>query len=142
MICIEHVTVEYEKGIKALDDFSLMIKPGELIVLCGKSGCGKTTATRLINGLIPHFYQAELSGDVTINCVNTRDMEISEIAKSVGSVFQNPKSQFFNINTTAELAFGCENRGWDKNIILERMHDSVEAFGIQNLVNQIGRAHV
>ena len=44
MICIEHVTVEYEKGIKALDDFSLMIKPGELIVLCGKSGCGKTTA--------------------------------------------------------------------------------------------------
>ena len=136
MICIEHVTVEYEKGIKALDDFSLMIKPGELIVLCGKSGCGKTTATRLINGLIPHFYQAELSGDVTINCVNTRDMEISEIAKSVGSVFQNPKSQFFNINTTAELAFGCENRGWDKNIILERMHDSVEAFGIQNLVNR------
>ena len=59
MICIEHVTVEYEKGIKALDDFSLMIKPGELIVLCGKSGCGKTTATRLINGLIPHFYQAD-----------------------------------------------------------------------------------
>ena len=108
MISIEHVTVEYEKGIKALDDFSLMIKPGELIVLCGKSGCGKTTATRLINGLIPHFYQAEMFGKVVINDDDTKDMEISEIAEHVGSVFQNPKSQFFNINTTAELAFGCE----------------------------------
>lgn len=106
MICIEHVTVEYEKGIKALDDFSLIVKPGELIVLCGKSGCGKTTATRLVNGLIPHFYQAELFGKVAINGVDIKDMEISEIAKNVGSVFQNPKSQFFNINTTAELAFG------------------------------------
>ena len=136
MISIEHVTVEYEKGIKALDDFSLMIKPGELIVLCGKSGCGKTTATRLVNGLIPHFYQAELFGKVVINGVDIKDMEISEIAKNVGSVFQNPKSQFFNINTTAELAFGCENRGWNKTEIFERMHDSVEAFGIQRLVNR------
>ena len=136
MISIEHVTVEYEKGIKALDDFSLMIKPGELIVLCGKSGCGKTTATRLINGLIPHFYQAEMFGKVVINDDDTKDMEISEIAEHVGSVFQNPKSQFFNINTTAELAFGCENRGWDKNTIFKKMHDSVEAFGIQRLVNR------
>lgn len=136
MIHIEHVSVEYEKGIKALDDFSLTVKPGELIVLCGKSGCGKTTATRLINGLIPHFYQAELFGDIVINGVNTKNMEISQIAESVGSVFQNPKSQFFNINTTAELAFGCENRGWDKNKIFEKMHESVQAFGIQRLINR------
>ena len=85
MISIEHVTVEYEKGIKALDDFSLMIKPGELIVLGGKSAGGKPTAPRLINGLIPHFYQAEMFGKVVINDDDTKDMEISEIAEHVGS---------------------------------------------------------
>lgn len=65
------------------------------MVLTGESGCGKTCVTRLINTLIPHFYEGELTGEVTIDGVNTASVQPHEIADKIGSVFQNPRSQFF-----------------------------------------------
>lgn len=64
-------------------------------MLCGASGCGKTTITRLINGLIPHFYEGEYSGNVSVYGMNVQSEELYNISKKVGSVFQNPRSQFF-----------------------------------------------
>ena len=104
MIEIKSVSLDY--GVKDLD---LTIKKGEFLLLCGRSGCGKTTVTRLINGLIPEFYPAEMTGDVFVDGERVRDMPMYRIAERVGSVFQNPRTQFFNVDTDSEIAFGIEN---------------------------------
>lgn len=73
MIEIKNVTFHYSGLDQAgLSDFNLSVTDGECILLCGASGCGKTTVTRLINGLIPHFFKGELTGDV---CVNGLDLK-------------------------------------------------------------------
>lgn len=116
MIKFENVSVTIQ-GKKILSDINLEIQDGEFVLICGDSGCGKTTMTRLINGLIPHFIK-----DVTLEgCVTVADKEMSktpmyEIAELVGSVFQNPKTQFFHTNSNAEMAFGMENRVSNRNI--------------------------
>ena len=94
---------------------------GECVLLCGESGSGKTTITRLINGLIPHFYEGELEGIAMVNGLNVTEAELYETAKLVGSVFQNPRSQFFCVDTTSELAFGYENMGMPENEVLARV---------------------
>ena len=94
----------------SINGLDLTIQNGEFVVLTGGSGSGKTTITRLINGLIPHYYNGNLNGEVLINGKSVPDTPIFETAKKVGSVFQNPRSQFFNVNTTDEIAFAAENQ--------------------------------
>lgn len=109
-IQFENVSYRYEgMSEDCLCNVSLTIRPGEFIVLTGKSGCGKTTMTRLINGLAPHFYQGTLEGKITLGGWDLSDLQSFEISGQVGSVFQDPRSQFFTTNSTDELAFGCEN---------------------------------
>ena len=117
MIRFDNVSFHYggERGTgEGVDNIGLTISDGEVVVLCGSSGCGKTTVTRLVNGLAPHFYTGELEGSVWINDLCVSEAPLSETSKVVGSVFQNPKSQFFNIDTTGELVFGCENQGMSR----------------------------
>lgn len=105
MIKLKNVSVKYHGGDYALKNINLEIDEGKCLVLIGKSGCGKTSITRLINGLIPNYYGADLEGEVRINKLDLRKADLSTISKYVGSVFQNPKSQFFTTNTTSELVF-------------------------------------
>ena len=107
-----------------------------MVVLCGRSGCGKTTVTRLVNGLIPHFCEGDLWGEVSVGGIDPSVVPITETAACVGSVFQNPRSQFFNVDTTSELAFACENMGWDVRRIDSALEDAVERFGLQPLLNR------
>lgn len=96
MIEIKNVDFRYKGSEEAgLHDVSLSIKDGETVLLCGASGCGKTTITRLINGLIPHYYKGELSGSVTVSDRDIAQTELYDLASVVGTVFQNPRSQFF-----------------------------------------------
>ena len=118
MIQLENVNFTYNNSDKgALKDVSITIGSGECVLLCGESGCGKTTITRMLNGLIPHFYEGEMHGKVTV-C----GMDVYNISQKVGSVFQNPRSQFFCMDTTSEIAFGCENLGLPEKEIRERMN--------------------
>ena len=103
---------------KALENISLSIKKGECVLLCGKSGCGKTTFSRLLNGLTPFFFQGELSGECITAGLRAGKATIEEYVPVVGSVFQNPKTQYFNVNTTDEIAFPCENMGMTSEEIL------------------------
>ena len=96
----------------ALQDFNLRLVPGEFVVLAGPSGCGKTTATRLFNGLIPHFFPGALTGQVSVFGAAPAAQPMWATAGKVGSVFQNPRSQFFTTDPVSEVAFGCENLGF------------------------------
>jgi ATPase components of various ABC-type transport systems, contain duplicated ATPase len=119
-----------------LQDINLGITTGECILLCGKSGCGKTTLTRVINGLIPDFYNGSLQGECKIAGQDIKKMQSYEIASIVGSVFQNPKTQFFTVNTTTELAFGCENLGIERAEIINRIEKVVEQMQLSDLLNR------
>jgi len=138
MIEINNVSFHYENGADeaGLEDINFHIKRGEVVLLCGESGCGKTTLTRLINGLIPHYFDGELSGEVLIDGKSVIDMPLYETAQYVGSVFQNPRSQFFNVDTNSELAFGCENMGMPVTEIIGRVDNTVEHLKLEALMNR------
>lgn len=138
MLEIKNLNFSYtENTLKPdLKNINLQIKKGEVVLLCGESGCGKTTLTRLINGLIPNFFEGSLDGEIMLNGIPLNDMAVYEIAEIIGSVFQNPKSQFFNVDTNSELIFGCENMGLPIEEIKNRLHEVISTFRIYNLLNK------
>ena len=109
---INNVTHRY-KGAAAnsLDGVSMTIQRSETILLCGASGSGKTSVIRLLNGLISHYYHGNMTGDVTVNGLDIAKTQLYELAGIVGTVFQNPRSQFFSVDTDGEIVFGPENIG-------------------------------
>ncbi|MCA0252681.1 MAG: ABC transporter ATP-binding protein [Actinobacteria bacterium] len=117
----------------ALADFGLSVAPGEFVVLSGPSGCGKTTATRLLNGLIPHFHEGDLTGQVRVFGRDPAQQRIWETAAEVGSVFQNPRSQFFTTDPVSEIAFGCENLGLPAAVTRQRVERALAEFGLEPL---------
>lgn len=136
MIKLENVNVRIQEQ-DILSDINITIDDGEFILICGDSGCGKTTMTKLINGLIPHFVKdVEVSGSVTVSGKNVASTEMYEMAEIVGSVFQNPKTQFFHTNSSAEMAFGLENRGDDLETIRKRVAETVRELDIEKLADR------
>ncbi|HEO7421828.1 TPA: ABC transporter ATP-binding protein [Streptococcus agalactiae] len=117
-------------------NISLSIEEGEFVLLTGESGCGKTTLTRLINGLSPEYYTGDLQGEVEINGEKVGQTSIQSLSKVVGSVFQNPKSQFFNVDSTSEIAFGLENMGVDRMEMLDRIGKVAYALNIHELLDR------
>ena len=106
----------------------------EFVLICGESGCGKTTMTKLINGLIPHFVRdVSVDGTITVCGKNVAEMPMYEIAELVGSVFQNPRTQFFYTNSNVEMAFGLENRGVEPEYIRKRIKNTINELDIEKL---------
>ena len=137
IIDIQNVSFAYPGRENTLENFSLSVEKGECVLLCGESGCGKTTVTRLINGLIPHFTPGcRLEGRVAVGGMDTAKSELYQLAHVVGSVFQNPKSQFFNLDTDSELAFGLENRGEAPVNIRKRLDAATQALHIERLLHR------
>lgn len=137
MIKIENTSFTYDESeAVGLHDISLKIDKGQCIVLTGTSGCGKTTLTRLINGLIPYFYSGTLRGNVSIDGRELKKWSMEALSTKVGSVFQNPRSQFFNLDTTSEIAFGCENLGLSREEIHRRVQKTVDDLGISHLMDR------
>lgn len=133
MIKFENVNVTMQ-GKRILSDINLEIQDGEFVLICGESGCGKTTMTKLINGLIPHFVRdVSVDGTITVCGKNVAEMPMYEIAELVGSVFQNPRTQFFYTNSNAEMAFGLENRGVDPEYIRKRIKNTINELDIEKL---------
>lgn len=137
MISIENVSFGYTENKNMLEHVTLDIPAGECILLCGESGCGKTTVTKLVNGLIPHFTKVgHMEGGVTVADQPVTDLEVYELAKLVGSVFQNPKSQFFHLDTDGELEFGPENQGVAPEEIRRAVERTVTQLGIEPLMGR------
>lgn len=136
-ICFEYGSEEQNiAGRGALHNINLHIPDGQIVLLCGESGCGKTTITRLLNGLIPHFYEGNLTGTICIDGKEINDQPLYETALLSGTVFQNPRSQFFNVDTTSELAFGLENRGMEETQILKKVDKTVQELQLEKLMNR------
>lgn len=137
MIEINNLSFKYKsQSNHSLKDINIKIKKGECILLCGRSGCGKSTLLKLINGIIPEFYDGEISGSVMVNGMNTFTTPIYELSKNVGSVFQNPKTQFYTTNTTDEIAFGLENFGIKREVINKRLIEVEKELKLEHLMNR------
>lgn len=137
MITLDDISFKYENDrIVAIKNININFQKGKVYLLCGKSGCGKTTIIRIINSLIPNFYQGNCYGICKIYDENIENIPMYELSKKVGSVFQNPKSQFYNIDTTSELVFNLENQGVDKKIILKNLEHIIGEFKIEHLLDK------
>ncbi|MEF2229439.1 MAG: ABC transporter ATP-binding protein [Pseudodesulfovibrio sp.] len=137
MIRVQDVSFTYgAHGCSGLAHISLRVPRGECLLLAGGSGSGKTTLTRLVNGLIPAFYGGEMRGRILVRGRDLAHWPKGELSAVVGSVFQNPRSQFFNPDTTSEIAFGCENQGLDRQTIHKRVADAVAMLGIDSLLGK------
>ena len=136
-IVLEDVSYTYPGAERpVLRGVSLEIPQGQCVVVTGASGCGKTTLTRLINGLVPHVYAGEVAGCVMVEGTEVAAWTPDELGVRVGSVFQNPRSQFVNLDVASEIAFGCENLGLPRDEIVARVHEAARALGIADLLDR------
>ena len=137
MIHIQNVSFTYEQAdTPSLKNINLSVKTGECVLLCGKSGCGKTTLIRLLCGMLPDFYNGAFTGSVSVKGIDPVTAPMYEIAKTVGTVFQNPRTQFYTVNTTSEIAFGCENFGMEPKLIRDRVYETADALHINSLLDR------
>ncbi|MCR5195033.1 MAG: ABC transporter ATP-binding protein [Pseudobutyrivibrio sp.] len=136
VIVAEKLSFKYEESVEGIEDIDFSISEGEVVLLTGNSGSGKSTLLKCLNGLIPSITEGELQGDLFIEGDKYSDKKMYQLNKLIGSVFQNPRSQFFTDNTTAELVFPMENYGYTKSDMDERLKDLQEAFGIADLMDR------
>jgi len=127
-ICFKDVSFTYAGAdAPALRDLNLSIRTGEIILMTGPAGSGKTTMCSCINGLIPHFHEGILEGNVTIGAYNTRRVRVGGLASIVGMVFQDPESQLVTNSVADEVAFGPENLGIPREKINKRVREALKA---------------
>ena len=136
MVEIENLSLSYGNSPKVLKDISLSINKGECVLFTGKSGSGKSSIINSINGLAMRYDGASTEGIIKIDNKDIRNLKLYEISMLVSSVFQNPKTHFFNINTTLELLFYLENIGLSKKLMDERLNDMLGLFPINHLLNR------
>jgi energy-coupling factor transporter ATP-binding protein EcfA2 len=138
VIHVKNLTYTYPNAAKpALRDVSLEIERGEFVILTGPSGCGKTTLCRCFNGLIPHFYQGEVAGELHVAGLNVAEHPIHDLASRVGLVFQNPENQLFALSVEKDVAFGLENLGVPREEMLQQVDWALETAGILDLRERV-----
>ena len=111
----------------ALHEINMKIRPGEIVLVTGPAGSGKTTFCSCINGLVPHYHEGELTGQVIVRSYDTRRARIGGLASLVGMVFQDPDSQLVTSSVIDEVAFGPENLGVPRPEINQRVIDALSA---------------
>ncbi|MFA7398658.1 MAG: ABC transporter ATP-binding protein, partial [Candidatus Bathyarchaeia archaeon] len=134
LIDIKNLTYTYPGASKpSVYDVTIKIEKGEFVLITGPSGCGKTTLCRCFNGLIPHFYQGEIKGEVTVAGINTFERHTYEMAKHVGLVFQNPENQLFALSVEKDVAFGLENNAVDREEMRKKVDWALNQTGIYEI---------
>ena len=137
LIAVRDASVRYlSTGQTALRDTGLTVRPGDLMLVSGPSGCGKSTLLRLLNGLIPHSYRAEVTGEVLVGGRPTADRTIRDLSTVVGTMLQDPRKQIVGTSVAAEIAFGPENLGLPRPEIRERIAEVADRLGIAHLLHR------
>lgn len=136
MVEMKNITLSYKTNQEILRDISLTVKKGECILFTGRSGSGKSSLINSINGLSTRYDGASIDGEIRISGKDIKNLELYEISMLVSSVFQNPKTHFFNVNTTLELLFYLENIGLSREEMDKRLSEMLELFPIKHLLNR------
>jgi len=134
VIRFEQVTVTYpERARPTLRDVDLEIPAGELCVVIGATGTGKTTLLGAINGLVPHFTGGELRGRVTVDGRDTRTSPPRELADVVGVVTQDPLAGCVTDTVEEELAYGMEQLAIAPGVMRKRVEETLDLLGLADL---------
>jgi energy-coupling factor transport system ATP-binding protein len=133
-LVVENLSFRYRdrKG-AAIHDMSFSASKGELLLIAGASGCGKTTLIRAINGLIPRSYKGELSGRIMVQGQDTSGMTLARISQTVGTVLQDPERQILGTKVISEVAFGLENMSLPREEIILRAEEALAYLKISHL---------
>jgi len=133
-LVIENLSFQYRtRPEPAIENISFELKPGEMILIAGSSGCGKTTLARCINGLIPRSYRGKREGNVLLHEKDISEMQIADVSQIVGTLLQDPERQIVASNVYNEIAFGPENLGLPREEILARVESALERLKIEYL---------
>ena len=124
------------EDLAALKNVRFSVERGELVVLTGNSGCGKTTLMRAMNGLIPDQYEGELDGRIELLGKSLGEFSSGELARTIGNVFQNPTYQFFTRKAADEVALVGENLGMPREELIERVESAFESMKIAHLAGK------
>lgn len=134
ILVVEDLTFRYrDRTDPAIQDLAFEIRPGELVLVAGASGCGKTTLARCINGLIPRSYKGELKGRILLNGQDVKGLSLARISEMVGTVLQDPERQILGSRVLNEVAFGLENLGLPREEIVRRVDEGIQYLRIQHL---------
>ena len=134
---IRELSFTYEGASRAaLRDVSLTVSPGEIVLLNGRSGCGKTTLIRALAGLVPHFHGGRFEGRVAVGGHDTRRTRPAELAGTVATLFQDPEDQTIFGRVLAEVSFGIENSGAPAGKIEELARAALDEVGAAHLAER------
>jgi len=133
-LVIENLSFRYrDREELAIQNISFRANPGEVLLIAGASGCGKTTLIRCVNGLIPRTYKGELNGRVLLYGENIKDWKLSRISQNIGTVLQDPERQILGTKVLNEVAFGLENLGMPREGIFGRVDEALDFLKISHL---------
>lgn len=140
MLEFKNFTLTYEssggKFKTILEQINLQFEKGSVNVLTGESGCGKTSLIQVINGIIPEITLAKLTGEMNFNGESLLDKDVTTRSQWIATVFQNPKNQFYAVNSLDEIAFGLENRNVPRKEILQSIDHYTKLLGTEKLLNR------
>ena len=133
-LIVENLTFQYiRRSEPAIENIDFSIKPGQVMLIAGSSGCGKTTLMRCINGLIPHSYHGKMSGDIRLFGESVIGLELADISQVVGTLLQDPERQILGSYVLNEVAFGLESLGIPRQEIVPRAEKALDRLGILHL---------
>ena len=130
VLSLGDVSFAYKGASRTVDDVTLSVAAGECVVLCGPSGGGKTTIIRLVNGLAGGYYPGDGGGEVMLAGHPAEKLALWERAELVGSVFQDPSTQFFSSQLAGEIAFTCENLGYGHDRVVELTDAAIDELSL------------
>jgi len=133
-LVIDNLSFRYrDRQGAAIHNLSFTVNAGEVLLIAGASGCGKTTLVRCINGLIPRSYKGEMSGTVLVFGEEVKDWKLSQISQKIGTVLQDPERQILGTKVVNEVAFGLENLGMPREEIYSRVDEALNFLKISHL---------
>ena len=133
-LLVENLSFRYrDRQGTAIRDISFEAHPGEVLLIAGASGCGKTTLIRCINGLIPRSYKGEVTGRILVFGEEVKEWPLSRISQNIGTVLQDPERQILGTKVRNEVAFGLENLGLPREEIFQRVDEALQFLKIPHL---------
>lgn len=135
MLKIKNLSLSYQDH-RVIDKFNLELLKGEVCLITGASGSGKSSLIKILNGIIPEIIEAKVNGEISLNGQDLNAMSIARRSYHISTVFQNPKTQFYCVDSTDEIAFPLENRNLEKELIFSTIAKCTKLLKTESLLNK------